>query len=105
FACATPRSETGSDRSTMPSAGCTRSRTRGPGAGPRRCARHSGGSRGVMMRDTGGVTLVLAEYGRAHEQDALAILTATIDRLFPAASLRTVVVDNASPDGDNSIHE
>jgi len=43
------------------------------------------------------VCLVLVEFGRQREQAALDLLLPTLDRLFPAASVRVVVVDNAAP--------
>lgn len=48
--------------------------------------------------------LVLVEFGRQHEEAALALLAPMLRRLFPAAPLRAVVVDNAATgDADGSI--
>jgi hypothetical protein len=41
------------------------------------------------------VYLVLVEFGRTHERAALDLLTSTLHRVFPGASVRSVVVDNA----------
>src|SRR5438034_6132542 len=79
-----------------------RSRSRARGDGRRRCGRCIERSRGVMTRD---VHLVLVEYGREHEDAALALLQSTIGGLFPDTSLSVRIVDNASADGDNSVHE
>lgn len=46
------------------------------------------------------VYLVLLEFGQAHEQRALDLLTHTLHRLFPGAVLRTAIVDNATDGGD-----
>jgi hypothetical protein len=41
------------------------------------------------------VSLVLVEFGQSRERAALDLLVPTLQRIFPAAALRTVVVDNA----------
>ena len=65
------------------------------------------------------VFLVLVEYGQSRERAALDLLIPTLQRVFPGATVRTVVVDNAlagAPDcaidracdrvsGDNTLHE
>jgi GT2 family glycosyltransferase len=65
------------------------------------------------------VHLVLVEFGQARERAALDLLIPTLQRVFPGATLRTVVVDNAlagTPDcaidracdrisGDNTLRE
>ncbi|MBI3490876.1 MAG: glycosyltransferase [Acidobacteria bacterium] len=72
-----------------------------------------------MLRMTPDVFLVLVEYGQAHERAALDLLIPALQRVFPGATLRAVVVDNAlsgEPDcaidrasdrvsGDNTLHE
>lgn len=44
---------------------------------------------------TSNVFLVLAEFGRTHEQAALDLLVPTLQRLFPGAMVRGAIVDNA----------
>lgn len=65
------------------------------------------------------VFLVLVEHGQARERAALGLLIPALQRVFPGANVRTVVVDNAlagEPDcaidrtcdrvsGDNTLHE
>jgi len=65
------------------------------------------------------IYLVLVEFGRAREQAALDRLVPTVRRIFPDATLRTAIVDNAEGGlresaiedavhrigGDNSMHE
>ncbi|MBI3400179.1 MAG: glycosyltransferase [Acidobacteria bacterium] len=72
-----------------------------------------------MLRMTPGVFLVLVEHGQARERAALGLLIPALQRVFPGANVRTVVVDNAragEPDraidrtcdrvsGDNTLHE
>jgi hypothetical protein len=48
---------------------------------------------------TAHVYLVFVEFGRTHEHAALDLLFATLQRLFPNANVRSVVVDNASDQG------
>ncbi len=49
---------------------------------------------GVLM--PGDVFLVLAEFGRQSEDAALGLLIPTVERVFPGATLHTIVVDGAA---------